>query len=266
ATASGVPGLKGTILPGARRDPRLAEVGTAEAVSRPRDTSMGSRPAASSRVDSVKGVGEPLPADRLAALRDQHDSAQANGNVRRAARLEHRITHRRSEAEGRPEASAARQAEHEREARYRSFLDAQARLPAEGRGEASMAGTRSYASLAGIAGYGRREYLQLDRESKHQARRLIDRELASRREAMLPGSNAHATVRGSGPAAAANRPRQLPSAESHSSEEADSLIPERFVPPRGGARPDRAGPSESIVMKDALEITARRRRQLGGGR
>jgi hypothetical protein len=126
---------------------------------------------------------------------------------------------RRSERVGRDRADA--------EARHARFLDVQARLAAGG--EAGPGGSRggskgrapSYAALAGIAGYGRREYRQLDAAGKRAARDLIDRELAARRE--------HAPLR---------------------------------LDRRPGARPR----SESEVMRDAREVAAGRKRELGPDR
>jgi hypothetical protein len=175
---------------------------------------------------SAEGVDAP----RLTLVADQRARALAAGNPRRAARLaarEHRI-----EAEVRSEVGGDRRSERvgrdraDAEARHARFLDVQARLAAGG--EAGPGGSRegskgapSYAALAGIAGYGRREYRQLDAAGKRAARDLIDRELAARRE--------HAPLR---------------------------------LDRRPGVRPR----SESEVMRDAREVAAGRKRELGPDR
>jgi hypothetical protein len=166
-------------------------------------------------------------AARLSLVADQRARALAAGNSRRAARLAARK--QRIESEAHSEAGGARRPEQavgrdraDAEARHARFLDAQARLAIGGEGRRGGGnGTLSYGALAGIAGYGRREYRQLDAAGKRAARDLIDRELADRRE--------HAPLR-----------------------------PER----RPGVRPR----SESNVMRDAREVVAGRKRELGPDR
>ena len=168
-----------------------------------------------------------VDAARLSLVADQRAQALAAGNRRRAARLAARG--QRIESEARSEAGGERAPERgvrrdraDAEARHARFLDTQARLAAgrEGAGGGSE-GAPSYAALAGIAGYGRREYRRLDVAGKRAARDLIDRELAARRE--------HGTLR---------------------------------LDRRPGVRPR----SESEVMRDAREVAARRKRELGPDR
>ncbi len=166
-------------------------------------------------------------AARLSLVADQQAQALAAGNPRRAARLSARK--QRIELEARSEASLDRRPERavgrdraDAEARHARFLDAQARLAAGGEGSrAGSGGTPSYAALAGIAGYGRREYRQLDAAGKHAARSLIDRELTAHRER---------------------------------------------APLRLDRRPGVRSRSESEVMRDAREVAAGRKRQLGPDR
>jgi hypothetical protein len=164
-------------------------------------------------------------AARLSLVAAQRAQALAAGNTRRAARLAARK--QRIELEARSEAGSDRRPERavgrdraDAEARHARFLDTQARLAIGGR---RGGGDRapSYAALAGIAGYGRREYRQLGAAGKRAARDLIDRELAARRE--------HAPLR---------------------------------VDRRPGVRPR----SESDVMREAREVAAGRKRELGPNR
>ncbi|HEY4824176.1 MAG TPA: hypothetical protein VIH49_03925 [Solirubrobacteraceae bacterium] len=166
-------------------------------------------------------------AARLGIVADQRARALAAGNSRRAARLAARK--QRIESEARSEAGDDRRPEQavgrdraDVEARHARFLDAQARLAVGGEGRRGGGNSApSYAALAGIAGYGRREYGQLDAAGKRAARELIDRELADRRE--------HAPLR---------------------------------LDRRPGVRPR----SESDVMRDAREVAAGRKRELGPDR
>lgn len=182
----------------------------------------GTRPNALAR-PSADGAD----AARLSLVADQRARALAAGNSRRAARLaarKHRIeSEARSEAGGdrRPEQAVGRDRA-DAEARHVRFLDAQARLAIGGEGRRGGGNSApSYAALAGIAGYGRREYRQLDAAGKRAARDLIDRELVDRRE--------HAPLR---------------------------------LDRRPGVRPR----SESNVMRDAREVAAGRKRELGPDR
>jgi hypothetical protein len=206
--------------------------------------------------------------DRLESLRGQRASALAVGNLRRAARLagrverieehgtarsgdlgrherEHERKRERADADGQRDLGAAPAAARQRLER---FLDAQAQLPASDGERDRTAPRRNYAALAGLAGYGRREYERLAAPQAQTARTQIDRELALRSE--------QATV---------FRPR--PSAvDARGAERETASAPAR---PRGrGERGDRPGPrrpSESIVMRDAREVAAKRKRQLGEG-
>jgi hypothetical protein len=126
-------------------------------------------------------------ATHLSLVADQRAQALKAGNPRRAARLaarEHRIeSEARSEAGGDRRSARGGQDRADAEARHARFLDVQAGLAGGGEGSRGDGkGAPSYASLAGIAGYGRREYRQLDAAGKRAARDLIDRELAARRE------------------------------------------------------------------------------------
>jgi hypothetical protein len=208
--------------------------------------------------------------DRLERIRGQGAYAVAAGNARRAARLAQRAervegedaTQRRGPGHRPPDlgaspadeagaadahaaaSSALSTAGH----RFESFLDAQAALPASDEERSDTAPSRSYAALAGLAGYERREYERLGRPQMQTARKLIDRELALRSE--------QAPIVRQG----------LPTAECRMNDAEPARTPARARPPRNGQmRPDRRQPSESEVMRDAREVEARRKRQLGRG-
>jgi hypothetical protein len=224
------PGVSQDATIGATQSGVVAGAAAAGARTAARSGDGRSHPAATPNV-RAKRSAEGADAARLSLVADQRAQALAAGNPRRAARLaarEHRI-----EAEARSEAGGDRRPVRvgrdraDAEARHARFLNVQARLAAGGDGgrgasrEGSKGGAPSYAALAGIAGYGRREYRQLDDAGKRAARDLIDRELAARRE--------HAPLR---------------------------------LDRRPGARPR----SESQVMRDAREVAAGRKRELGPDR
>jgi hypothetical protein len=246
--------------------------------------------------------------ERLSGMRSQlervraaHGSALASGDVRRAAELAHRA--QRIEGEiGREQqdlklasrvgsdAQARRGVPNpldpeQIEARDR-FLDAQAALPASVRAlGVGTAERRDYGALAGLAGYGRREYERLDPPTRRAARLEIDRELALRREL-----NATAKQIAGGAEEPALRRRERRSAN----REFDNVLAERMregghtMPrastPRSGLdawrgdSPSRGKPTgstgsagasalpESSVMRDAREVARRRKRQLGRDR
>jgi hypothetical protein len=232
---------------------------------------------------------------RLQRVRAAQGEAAVAGDTRRAARLGARAQRlgREIEHEQREYDAAQRSAAdgdrmrrrtgalHTREqAQERGrLLDAQATLPAGGRRDAAGA-RRDYAALAGLAGYGRQQYEQLDPRRRREARLEIDRELALRRELN--------EAAGDVAAAAAGSPGRLE--RRRASRDFDRALGQRLregghAPPRSPAdprstesassegRPHRgrtrtgAGRSpigrESTVMRDAHEVARRRKRQLG---
>jgi hypothetical protein len=137
------------------------------------------------------------------------------------------------------------------------FLDAQAALPAAREGARSGEGEpsgqrRDYAALAALAGYGREQYEQLDPRDRRAARLEIDRELALRRE--LADTARSVAAAGASP--------KLGRRERHkANREFDSTLRQRMRDD-GRAMPN----SRSSVMRDAHEVAARRKRQLGKDR
>lgn len=161
-----------------------------------------------------------------------------------------------------------------REERTR-FLDAQAALPAAAMASGLAASARrDYSALAGLAGYGPREYERLDPQGRRAARVKIDRELASRKELRAAAGETAARGRESTPSGGETR---KPSGALDRRLE-DRMRDREPVMARGRARPARGGHesraarlrparvSESIVMRDAREVAARRKRQLGPDR
>lgn len=236
---------------------------------------------------------------RLAAKRAQlervqreREKAQEGGNTRRAAelgvraqRIEGEVAHeqqalntaRQTVAEGDRAKRAGRDLYTSDQSEQRArFLDEQAALPdsrtrrAPHGGRGSGGGEqRDYAGMAGLAGYGRKEYEGLDARRQRAARLEIDRELALRKEVSAVASDVPVGGQGS------LRRRQQRKAE----ENFDSAV-EQKISARGHALPASAKPKpsgvdaylhdsraqgrsrESSVMRDAREVAARRRRQL----
>ncbi len=160
--------------------------------------------------------------------------------------------------------------------RRADFLDAQTALPAA-RARAESGERRDYAAMAGLAGYGRREYEALDAPGRRAARLEIDRELALRkelgrteqgfaaeREGSLGGRERRKAdrdfdrrleqgMRDGGDTMPASRLSKL-----------DSWQQEGRAARRTPDAHTREG--ESSVMRDAREVAARRKRQLGRDR
>jgi hypothetical protein len=189
-TAVGTSGSP-SVSPGAnlgdagRGGPAASAAGGSRAASR----SDGARVRPEARPNEhPERAAEATPVARLRLLADQGAQALAAGNPRRAAQLAAR--ERRIEAEARSQVGGERRPARalgrdrvDAEARHARFLDAQARLAAGGEDDRrGRGGARSYAALAGIAGYAPREYRRLDPAGRQAARELIDRELTARRE------------------------------------------------------------------------------------
>jgi hypothetical protein len=222
------------------------------------------------------GAGERLDARRaqLERVRLARTAASMRGNRRRAARLEHRG--RRIEGEIQEEerrlADSQLPLDGKRSARRRGsdaasseqapvsarFLDTQAALPAASARGARGVQRRDYASLAALAGYTRAQYERLSPGEQRATRLEVDRELARRRE--LLGCSANASV---APSAGSQR-RQNP--------HAGERVGRRDENGRGGGPADAQVPrrptaaEESSVMRDAMDLAAKRRRQLGRDR
>jgi hypothetical protein len=200
---------------------------------------------------------------QLKRLRRERGTALTAGDARRAARLGHRRERVRGEIESEQHAlNAAQRIVHDGEQAYHRggelhtrerreqqsrFLDEQAALaPAAVARHAQE--RRDYAALSRLAGYGRGEYQQLDPGGQRAARLEIDRELASRGEL---GKTARIAT-----AVASDAETLRPLAP---------RLPVQDRPAQGRAERDH-WPERSSVMRDAREVAARRKRQLGRDR
>jgi len=214
---------------------------------------------------------------RLERVNAERDRALASGDDRRAARLGHRARrietgiereqrdletahHVLNGGEHAPGGSVFSPAQAERRNR---FLDQQAALPSGNRraergahggtpGPGATGERRDYVALAGLAGYAGRQYERLAPREQRSARAEIDKELALRRERLRFG---------------------MPRAVERPSDASPSRTPRVAEQPlriwraeQAPNRPDAALESESSVMRDAREVAARRKRQLGHGR
>jgi len=250
-----------------------------------REASMraGAAPAAQRMLADKRGQLERVAGARKEAL--------AGGDMRRAAQLAQREARVRDELE-REQASlgaaqrAVRDGEqaqrrtgetHTRERReaQERFLDAQAALPSSS--QARHGGERrGYAALAGLAGYGREQYERMDPRPQRAARLEIDRELALRREL---GETARALAAEAVPNRVGRRDRHKAASSFDAvlqkrMQDAGHALPgsrEQRSPIEQWQREGRAkasAPSSqgSSVMRDAHEVAARRKRQLGRDR
>jgi len=254
-SSSGLPGRQASRstkpATGVPERTRLAGLGRAND-----STGAQATPHASS-IASRRARVEHIDAERARAL--------AAGNARRAALLGSRA--QRLEAEQSPERShlvapedgldrsraAAKLSDStssraERMRRRERFLDAQqARAPSD-EARRSDVTQRSYGALAGLAGYGRREYARLGSNEQRVARVRIDRELALRQQ-QVSIARGGATL------------REVPAAAPE-----HATVVARRRPTQPPKRHDPHGSAESELMRDARAVAAKRKRQLGKGR
>ncbi len=229
---------------------------------------------------------------QLLRVQSERRKALASGDTRRAAVLAHRgqriegdiarEQHRLNTA--RQVARAYEQARSGTGEGYGSkragdrdrFLDAQAQLPSSARARDSATGERrDYAGLAGLAGFGRREYERLDPRSQRRARLDVDRELALRKELNATAGDLAANVE-DWPLRRRERikaHRAFDSALEQRMRDGGLSMPsaqtEGWIESwRRDARTDRraADAHESSVMRDAQAVARRRKRQLGRDR
>jgi hypothetical protein len=251
--------------------------------------------AATQRAGAASEIQARVAAGRARLQRlDRERGEAAAGEPRRAAELGHRADRVRDELEREQETLGAAQrlaregqqahrrtgdvASRERRDEQARFLDSQAALPAGGRAGASGE-RRDYAALAGLAGYGRAEYARLAPGGQRAARLEIDRELALRTELRETG-NTLASVGDGGRLGRRERrraDRRFDSALQRRMQQGGHTLPasrrERSALDdwQQGGRASRSGASDargdrSSVMRDAHEVAARRKRQLGRDR
>lgn len=207
---------------------------------------------------------------QLARVRDARARAAETGDGRGAARLawrERRVASEIAREEGvlrraRQTLADGESAQrrggqpHTRERREERarFLDAQAALPRAGR-LAAGGERRDYAALAGLAGYGPDTYERLRPREQREARLRIDRELETRREWEM-----RRELTGT---AAGHRRDGGQRVEVGKGAEAETVDPRAR---RGARRSDGPPSTGSLVLDDAREVAARRKRQLGKDR
>jgi hypothetical protein len=206
---------------------------------------------------------------RVTRLREEREKALAAGDTRRAAELAHRT--KRVEGEIKKDQHELDTARHGRDvngaasrkgdlatpkqARDRgAFLDQQASLPA-GLSAPGPGSRRDYPQLAYLVGLGREHYLRMGPRERRKARLEIDRELALRRVGTAPET----------PLVKAPPAPPRPDTGADSGGRVGGAI---GGAPRGGRmrESDEGATVESSVMRDAREVAARRKRQLGTNR
>jgi hypothetical protein len=211
------------------------------------------------RAAAKYGAEEASHKKRAAKLQDRMDRLQGEITTEQSSLTAARQTATGGERAKRASGNVYTREQSEQRA---SFLAAQAALPA-GR-------ERDYAGMAGLAGYGRREYEGLDAGFQRAARLEIDRELAMHKAANTTAGDAAAGGMGS---LRRHEQRKL-------NRGFDSTV-EQHVGAGGHELPSSARPKpssidshlqesrarsrakESSVVRDALEVQAHRRRQLG---
>jgi hypothetical protein len=224
---------------------------------------------------------------QLERVRSAQNEALAAGDGRRASELAHR--ERRVEAEIADEQQAvngARRASEDGERTRRAtgkvytraqsearerFLDTQAALPAGQRAAGGPAhGQRDYAALAGLAGYGSDEYRALAPGAQRAARLEVDRELAMRSKLHQAASDlAVDTPKPPGRRHQRKAERAFDEALGERMRESGETLPSSHARDSGvdaWRESGRAQARESSVMRDAREVAARRKRQLGRDR
>jgi hypothetical protein len=234
---------------------------------------------------------------RLSQMRAQlwrvqraREQALASGNSRRASslgqrgsRIEGEIAREQSGLDGARHVASRSLQRHLRDGHQERerFLDAQAALPAARRSRAdSSAGSpgqrRDYAALASLAGHSREEYERMDPRRRREARLLVDSELALRTQL---GSTAESIASGEQGSSLPRRERRRADREFESALERRMRDAGQRMPPsrrerspieqwreQGRTRARAHGEQESSVLRDAREVAARRKRQLGRDR
>jgi len=251
------------------------------------------REGARKRVERTPRINQAISAKRaqLERLERHCMAAHEAGQRRRAATLAQRaqrvsteIEHeqamlnaaRRTAKEG--ERAKGGRASREHLEQQGRFLDAQAALPrlARARGDER----RDYAALSGLAGYGREEYERLSQPEQRLARLEIDRELALRKElretaqsfayaADVPSLDRRERRKAEGRFDGAVQKRMREAGHGRLAQgnrsPLDAWRQEGHTQSKSGVE---RGPSSdrSSVMRDAREVAARRKRQLGSDR
>jgi hypothetical protein len=246
------------------------------------------------RVTRATAAGQAISAKRAQLERLEHHRVVAlgDGRRRRAATLAWRAQRVSAEIEREQTTlnsakRAARDAERakggrpsrEQLERHGRFLDMQAALPSAACARAGE--RRDYASLSGLAGYGRVAYERLNPPAQRLARLEIDRELALRKDlrdtaqtfadaAEAPSLDRREQRRADGKFDGAVQQRmrdaghRMPTVHTQSAPRGSWRQMGRTQ--RGGGVERSSAAERSSVMRDAREVAARRKRQLGRDR
>jgi hypothetical protein len=235
-----------------------------------------------------------LMRSQLERVRGEQGRAVRAGDTRRAAELAHRAERidgdigreqhelaaaRRLSSEAAPAPGASSGVAHEERIRERErFLDTQAALPPSVRSRGlSKSERRDYPALAGLAGFGRHEYERMEARGQRGARLEIDRELAMRSELNATASQLARSTNDPSPRRA-EQPKVTRTfentLETRMRDGGHTMPLARTKPTALDAwrqdqptpRRSSGAPTESAVMRDAREVAARRKRQLGRDR
>jgi hypothetical protein len=205
------------------------------------------------------GAEEASHKKRVAKLQDRMDRLQGEITTEQSSLTAARQTATGGERAKRASGNVYTREQSEQRAR---FLAAQAALPA-GR-------ERDYAGMAGLAGYGRREYEGLDAGFQRAARLEIDRELAMHQAANKTAGD----VAAGGIGSLRRREQRKLNKGFDSTVEQEVGAGGHELPSSARPKPSsidshlqesraRSRAKESSVVRDAREVQAHRRRQLG---
>jgi hypothetical protein len=274
---------------------QLARTGTDEQVRR---TLEGELSEARARVQNAPVIHRRLSAKRsqLERLGRERSNALAAGATRRAAELGHRgdrvageigreqqalnVARRRAREGEQARRGTGELYTRERREEQHRFLDAQAALPASAQGGRAGEG-RDYVALSGLAGYAREEYERLDPRAQRAARLEIDREMALRTELTDTASGFAGQAPRLGRRERRRAGREFDGALARRMQDGGHSMPAsrtkrprldtareaaRAEPSASAGREPGSDRSSSSVMRDAHEVAARRKRQLGRDR
>ncbi|HTD08360.1 MAG TPA: hypothetical protein VK680_05675 [Solirubrobacteraceae bacterium] len=258
--------------------------------------SRGEHDDARHRVARATAIGRVISAKRAQLERLEHQRAAAVGDGQRrratslawraqrvSAEIEHEQATLNSAKRTARDAERAKGGRPPREQleRHGRFLDAQVALPNAAHARAGE--RRDYASLSGLAGYGRVVYERLSPPEQRLARLEIDRELALRKDlrdtaqsfadaAEVPsldrreGRRAGKKFDGAVQQHMRDAGHRMPTGHGDGAPR-DAWLQIGRTPRGGGGGAGRAsGADRSSVMRDAREVAARRKRQLGRDR
>jgi hypothetical protein len=211
------------------------------------------------------------------------NSRRASSLAQRGSRIEGEIAQEQRRLDGARRVASRSLQSHMRDGRQERerFLDTQAALPAAGRSRSGTSGgrrgeRRDYAALASLAGHSREQYERMDPRRQREARLQVDSELALRKEL---GSTAESIASGEQEPQLPRRERrradrEFTSALERRMRDAGQRMPQsrRERSPieqwreQGRTRERAVDGHESSVLRDAREVAARRKRQLGRDR